>query len=212
MTATEIYETVRPAYGTTWAESETNLLDDPYEHAIITILTERLTRNGNYQNPIVIVDDEPDSDDPDDIPWPSHLTVGNGMHRIIAAHRHNPNLPLPITRTWPDSNPDTPVIAVTATITNPDADADGMGSRYDDMADAIFGLWRSFPLTDTIWAESDGLAANNNTFTAYYELDAHYATAIAAALTARTNSAGYTVTNMTATAETWDDTEDTVDY
>lgn len=72
----EIFGRYAPAYGDTWEEARKELLESRFDRETIERLREELRTTGTFAEPIWLYEDPEDG----------ALSIGNGMHRLTAAH------------------------------------------------------------------------------------------------------------------------------
>jgi len=137
---------VLPAYGDSWAASEAELRDDPYEVRRLRELEDELRMSG-IQRPVSVYFEHW---------WSRRLTVADGMHRAITAMRLG--LPIPVGRNYqlPEQHHATDVYRVTAE-----------GHSTEDLMDAVTSL-ATFRLSSGPWIQTDTTAgADSHTVEVY---------------------------------------------
>jgi len=131
MAVAEILAEVATPTGETWPELLAALRADPYEAPTIAALADALRRDGEFREPLVVLDG----------------VLSNGCHRLAAALDAGAEF---LTVTTAD-RPAAPVIEVEVALS-----LSGAGS-LDGALDALFGTLHSFPLDENTWVEADVL-------------------------------------------------------
>ena len=129
----DIWENVLPVYPKSrrWEDTEALLLGNPMDRAVLEELMDQHRRLGQFREPVMFLEPQEEGEP---------TSVGNGTHRVVAAHLMGLTH---IDAGWPDE---------------PDPNAGCLVTRItfhrrptETMEDTLVGLLRSVPVNDRAW-------------------------------------------------------------